>query len=324
MGNNMIWENPGELFVRYRNNPILTVDYWPYNVSSVFNPAAVMVGNETVLLVRVEDHRGFSHLTVARSKNGIDNWEIDPKPTFTSDPTYHAEEIYGIEDPRITYIDEMGKWAIAYTAYSDSGPLTSLAYTEDFDNFERVGPIMPPENKDAAIFPTRFNGRWAMLNRPVSNIADAKANIWISFSPDMKYWGEHKVLLYAREGGWWDARKIGLAPPPMQTSDGWLIMYYGVRQTTSKRSYRLGLALLDLEDPTKVLHRSEGWVFGPREMYERTGDVNDVVFPCGWILVGDELRIYYGSADMSVAMASAKMSDVMQYIRECPGEQCLE
>ncbi|AKB81721.1 hypothetical protein MSBR3_1143 [Methanosarcina barkeri 3] len=324
MGNNMIWESPGELFVRHRNNPILTVDYWPYKVSSVFNPAAVMVGNETVLLVRVEDHRGFSHLTVARSKNGIDNWEIDPKPTFTSDPTYHAEEIYGIEDPRITYIDEMGKWAIAYTAYSDSGPLTSLAYTEDFDNFERVGPIMPPENKDAAIFPIRFNGRWAILNRPVSNIADAKANIWISFSPDMKYWGEHKVLLYARKGGWWDARKIGLAPPPMQTSDGWLIMYYGVRQTTSKRSYRLGLALLDLEDPTKVLHRSEGWIFGPREMYERTGDVNDVVFPCGWILVGNELRIYYGSADMSVAMASAKMSDVMQYIRECPGEQCLE
>ena len=174
--------------------------------------------------------------------------------------------------------------------------------------------FMPPENKDAAIFPTRLNGKWVMLHRPVSNIAGAKANIWISFSPDMKYWGEHKVLLYAREGGWWDARKIGLAPPPMKTSDGWLIMYYGVRQTTSKKSYRLGLALLDLEDPTKVLHRSEGWVFGPREMYERTGDVNDVVFPCGWILVGDELRIYYGSADMSVAMASAKMSDILQYI----------
>ncbi|HWQ49412.1 MAG TPA: glycosidase [Methanosarcina sp.] len=320
----MTWKNHGELFVRHRNNPILTVDYWPYKVSSVFNPAAIMVDNTTVLLVRVEDHRGFSHLTVARSKNGIDSWEIDPKPTFTSDPTYHSEEIYGIEDPRITYIDEMGKWVIAYTAFSESGPLTSLAYTEDFDNFERVGPIMPPENKDAAIFPTRFNGRWALLHRPVSNIAGAKANIWISFSPDMKYWGEHEVLLYAREGGWWDARKIGLAPPPMQTSDGWLIMYYGVRQTTSKRSYRLGLALLDLEDPTKVLHRSEGWVFGPREMYERTGDVNDVVFPCGWILVDDELRIYYGSADMSVAMASAKISDIMQYIRECPGAQCPE
>jgi beta-1,4-mannooligosaccharide/beta-1,4-mannosyl-N-acetylglucosamine phosphorylase len=320
----MILSDRGELFVRCKKNPILTVDNWPYNANSVFNPAAVIVDNTTVLLVRVEDHRGFSHLNVVRSKNGIDSWEIDTKPTFASDPTYHSEEIYGIEDPRITYIDEIGKWAIAYTAYSDSGPLTSLAYTEDFDTFERVGPVMPPENKDAALFPTRINGRWAMLHRPVSNIMGAKANIWISFSPDMKYWGEHEVLLYAREGGWWDARKIGLSTPPIQTSDGWLIMYYGVRQTTSKRSYRLGVALLDLEDPRKVLHRSEGWVFGPREMYERTGDVNDVVFPCGWVLIDDELRIYYGSADTSVAMASAKMSDVMQYILECPGEQCPE
>jgi predicted GH43/DUF377 family glycosyl hydrolase len=99
-------------------------------------------------------------------------------------------------------------------------------------------------------------------------------------------------------------------------------MYHGVRQTTSKASYRLGLALLDLENPRKVLHRSEGWVFGPREMYERSGDVNDVVFPCGWVLVDDEIRIYYGSADVSVSMASAKMSDILEYIHKCPETQC--
>jgi beta-1,4-mannooligosaccharide/beta-1,4-mannosyl-N-acetylglucosamine phosphorylase len=99
-------------------------------------------------------------------------------------------------------------------------------------------------------------------------------------------------------------------------------MYYGARRTTAKTSYRVGLALLDLENPRKVLHRSEGWIFGPREMYERSGDVNDIVFPCGWVVVEDELRIYYGSADTSVSMASAKMSDVLQYIRECPGVQC--
>ena len=216
----------------------------------------------------------------------------------------------------------MGKWAVTYTAFSDSGPLPSLALTEDFRNFERMGAILPPENKDAAIFPVRFNGRWAMLHRPVSQ--SSKANIWISFSPDMKYWGEHEVLLYAREGGWWDARKIGLSPQPIRTSSGWLIMYHGVRQTTSKASYRLGLALLDPEDPRKVLHRSEGWVFGPREMYERSGDVNDVVFPCGWVLVDDEIRIYYGSADVSVSMASAKLSDILEYIHGCPETQCPE
>jgi predicted GH43/DUF377 family glycosyl hydrolase len=217
----MIWKDHGELFVRYNRNPILTVDNWPYRAHSVFNPAAAIVDDTTLLMVRVEDHRGFSHFTTARSKNGIDGWEIDSKPTFSPDPVSYPEEIYGIEDPRITYIDEMGKWAVAYTAFSDSGPLTALAFTEDFRNFERVGATMPPENKDAAVFPVRFKGRWAMLHRPVSNMAGAKANIWISFSPDMKYWGEHEVLLYAREGGWWDARKIGLSPQPLRVSDGW-------------------------------------------------------------------------------------------------------
>ncbi len=175
---------------------------------------------------------GFSHLTVARSKNGIDGWEIDPEPTFAPDPVNHPEEIYGIEDPRITYIDEMGKWAVTYTAYSDSGPLPALAFTEDFCNFDRIGPILPPENKDAAVFPVRFNGNWAMLHRPDPASSNMKANIWISFSKDLKKWGgEHEVLMYAREGGWWDAYKIGLCPPPIYVSDGWLIMYHAyVRQ----------------------------------------------------------------------------------------------
>ena len=317
----MIRKYRGELFVRYPKNPILSAEDWPYEAHSVFNPAATIVDGTTLLMVRVEDYTGFSHLTVARSKNGIDGWEIDTEPTFFPEPNNYPEEVYGIEDPRITYIDELGKWAIAYTSFSDSGPLTSLAFTDDFRNFDRIGATLPPENKDSAVFPVRFKGRWAMLHRPVSCMHGVKTNIWISFSPDMKHWGSHEVLLYAREGGWWDANKIGLAPQPLLTSEGWLIMYYGVRRTTSKLSYRLGLALLDLEDPRKVLHRSAGWIFGPRELYERAGDLNDVVYPCGWIVVDDELRIYYGSADTSVSMASAKMSDILKYIHECPGIQ---
>ncbi len=314
----MIWKDHEDLFVKYKSNPILTAENLPYKAYSVFNPAATIVDDITILLMRVEDHRGFSHFTMARSKNGIDGWEIDSQPTFAADPVNYPEEIYGIEDPRITHIDEIGKWAVTYTAFSDSGPVTALAFTEDFHNFDRVGATMPPGNENAAIFPVRFNGRWAMLHRPTSIMQGAKANIWISFSPYMKYWGEHEVLLYAREGGWWDAYKIGLSSPPIFTSDGWLMMYYGILHTTSKVSYRLGLALLDLKDPRKVLRRSEGWIFGPHEFYKRTGDFNDIVFPCGWVLVNDEIRIYYGSADISVSMASAKMLDILEYIHGCP------
>ena len=208
--------------------------------------------------------------------------------------------------------------AVVYTAFSDSGPLPALAFTEDFRNLDRIGPTMPPDNKDAALFPVRFNGKWAMIHRPAPTFHSLKANIWLSFSTDMTEWGRHEVLMFAREGGWWDAYKIGLSPQPLRVPDGWLIMYHGVRQTTPKISYRLGLALLDLEDPRKVLHRSEGYVFGPIEPYERSGDVNDVVFPCGWVVWGDELRIYYGGADTNVSMASAKLNDILEYIRGCP------
>ncbi len=228
----MAWRDYGELFVRYKENPILTIEDWPYRAHSVFNPAVTMVNGTTLLMVRVEDHRGFSHLTAARSKNGIGDWDIDSEPTYRPDPLGYPEEIYGIEDPRITYINEMEKWAVAYTAFSDSGPLTSLAFTEDFYNFERIGAILPPGSTDASIFPVRFNGKWAILHRQVSSVMGAKANIWISFSPDMKYWGDHQVLMHTREGGWWDAHNIGTCPQPIRVPDGWLIMYHGIRQTT--------------------------------------------------------------------------------------------
>ncbi|MCQ6963446.1 glycosidase [Methanolobus chelungpuianus] len=303
------------LFKRYKDNPILTAGDWPYPANSVFNPAAVIVDGETLLLVRVEDHRGFSHLTVARSKNGYDNWEIDPHPTFTADPENYPEEEYGIEDARITYVEDEKQWYIAYTSFSSSGPLPSMARTRDFKTFERIGSVLPPENKDAALFPVRFEGRWALIHRPVAG-GMAKANMWISFSTDMKQWGEHQVLLHARDGGWWDANKIGLSPQPLRTDKGWLVMYHGVRHTEAKISYKLGLALLDLEDPTVVLKRADEWLFGPRENYERVGDVNEVVFPCGWVLEGDEVRMYYGGADTCVAVATASLEEILDYMEK--------
>jgi predicted GH43/DUF377 family glycosyl hydrolase len=298
--------------------PIITAANLPYTANSVFNPAAATLDGTTILLLRVEDRRGISHLTVARSPDGIGEWQIDPEPTLLPDPERHPEEVWGIEDPRITWLPEKEVYAIAYTAFSHGGPLVSLALTRDFRSFERLGPAMPPEDKDAALFPCRIDGRWALIHRPTP--VRGGAHMWLSFSPDLRHWGDHTLLLPARDGGWWDSARIGLGPPPLETDEGWLVMYHGARVTAAGAIYRFGLALLDREDPRVVLHRSEDWVFGPSEVYERQGDVADVVFPCGWVRdpSSGRLHLYYGAADTCVALAVADLADVLAYVRRCP------
>ncbi|MBU2703538.1 putative GH43/DUF377 family glycosyl hydrolase [Sporomusaceae bacterium BoRhaA] len=309
-----------ELFTRYENNPILTVRDWPYPANSVMNPAATLFQNKVLLLARVEDRRGFSHLTKAISEDGIKNWKIDALPTLESDPDHYPEELWGIEDPRISWLAEKKKWAITYTAYSRGGPLVSLALTDDFVNFERMGPITPAEDKDAAIFPRRINGKWALIHRPVNTTYGPGAHIWLSYSDDLLHWGDQRVLMHARRGSWWDGGKIGLSTPPLETAEGWLMLYHGVRQTAAGAIYRVGLALLDLDDPHRILHRSDEWVFGPLEWYERLGDVADVVFPCGW--VHDEqtgvLKMYYGGADTCIALATTTVNELLDYVKQCP------
>jgi len=303
-----------ELFVRYEANPIIEARDLPYTANSVFNAGATRSGGDTLLLVRVEDRRGISHLTVARSKDGLGVWRFGPAPALSPDPERYPEEIWGIEDPRITRIEELNLWAILYTAFSRGGPLVCLATTRDFDVFERKGVVMPPEDKDAALFPLRFDGRWAMLHRPVTTFAGAGAHIWISFSPDMKHWGDHQILIPARRGAWWDANRIGLSPPPLLTEEGWLILYHGVRTTASGCIYRLGLALLDRDRPTRVLARSDEWIFAPEESYELVGDVDKVVFPCGWVAEGKDVRLYYGGADRCIAVATGRIPELLDWL----------
>ena len=307
-----------DLFQRYSGNPILSIENWPYKANSVFNSAAALVDGKTLLLARIEDYRGLSHLTVARSIDGITNWQIDEKPTLSPQADKYPEELWGIEDPRITWIEELGKWAICYTAFSQGGPLVSLALTSDFKTFERIGPVMTPDDKDAALFPVRFEGRWAMLHRPVGRSQLLGAHIWISFSPDLRHWGDHHEIIQARMGSWWDANKIGLSAPPMETEAGWLILYHGVRITAAGSIYRLGLVMLDKEDPTRVIRRTDEWIFGPKAHYEREGDVDDVVFPCGWIKKEGKIYMYYGAADTSLCLATADYTELLDYIMNCP------
>ena len=302
-----------ELFRRYEGNPIITAAGWPQTVNAVFNPGATLLDGETILLVRVEERTGLSHLAVARSDDGLTDWRIDPTETMVPDLEVHAEE-FGLEDGRITRIGD--EFYVVYTGYSRDGPLVALAVTRDFRRLERRCVIMPPEDKDAALFPVQFGGRWALLHRPVSATPHHAAHIWLSWSPDLHHVGDHAILLRAREGAWWDAHKVGLCAPPLETEDGWLLLYHGVRTTAAGSIYRLGLALLDRADPTRVLARSSEWLFGPDAPYERIGDVDQVVFSCGWNLLedGDTIRMYYGAADTSVCVATASLETLLAWL----------
>jgi predicted GH43/DUF377 family glycosyl hydrolase len=301
------------LLKRFPDNPVLSAATWPHTVNAVFNPGATRLADGTTLLLcRVEDRRGISSLWAARSANGVDRWQIDPEPTLPPHPS-HPQEVWGVEDSRITRLED-GRYAVTYTAFSPSGPAVGLALTEDFRKFERLGTVMPPEDKDAALLPRRVNGKWLMIHRPtIGN----RANIYVSESPDLIHWGRHRVLLATRAGAWWDSLRVGLATPPIETDEGWLLLYHGVKGTAAGALYRVGVALLDRDDPTRCTHRGLEWIFGPREPYERTGDVSDVVFPCGHTLGddGDSLRLYYGCADTTVGIAEGRVSELLAWLR---------
>jgi predicted GH43/DUF377 family glycosyl hydrolase len=305
-----------ELFHRHKLNPILKADNWPYPVNSVFNAGATLLNDGTTLLLcRVEDRRGLSHFCAARSANGIDGWIIDQEPTLLPDSENFPEELWGIEDPRITYVEEFKKFVIVYTAYTRDGPGVALALTEDFKSFERYGVIMPPEDKDAALLPYRIDGQWALIHRPVSA---PRAHMWISYSPDLKNWGKHILMMDARKGAWWDANKIGLSPPPIKTPEGWLVIYHGVKITCAGCIYRLGLALFDLNKPEIMIKRGREWFFAPEEVYEQRGDVGNVVFPCGYTIDpdGDSINIYYGAADTSIALATGSIKKMLGWLNQ--------
>jgi predicted GH43/DUF377 family glycosyl hydrolase len=302
------------LLHRHKNNPILTASDWFYPVHTVFNPGATRLEDGTTLLLcRVEDRRGHSHLCAARSANGVDGWVVDREPTLRAEPDRYPEELWGIEDPRITFVPELGNYAVAYTAFSRGGPGVALALTKDFRSFERCGLIMQPDDKDAALLPRRIDGNFALVHRPA---ADSGSHMWISYSPDLRNWGGHKLMLAARKGAWWDANKVGLSPPPIETARGWLVIYHGVRNTPAGCLYRLGLALFALDQPERCLLRGDAWVFGPEAPYEREGDVNNVAFPCGTTLDtdGDTLNVYYGAADTSIALARGSVRELLSWL----------
>jgi len=308
-----------ELFLRSPANPILTASDWPYPVNAVFNPGAAVVDGETLLLARVELLTGISHLTVARSANGVDGWSIETQPFLTPAVGVESEQ-WGFEDPRIVWVPELERWVITCTSYGPAGPAVYMATTRDFCTVERYGIVNRAEDKNAALLPERVGDDWILFHRPMTAFGGSRGAIFLSRSADLESWNTPEQVLAPRHGAWWDSLRIGIGPPPLRTESGWLVIYHGVKETVSGAIYRVGLALVDLAEPTRLLGRAAHWVLGPDAPYERVGDVPNAVFPCG--LVHDEalgeVRLYYGAADTSICLATARLDDLLDAIEPVP------
>ena len=300
-------------FVRCDLNPLFTPADLPIPANGVLNPGVAEIDGEVVLLLRIENRRGISQIRVARSANGVDNWQIDSEPLFEPGLRDFPYEEWGCEDARVTKIGPR-EWLITYVANSRYGPSVAVALTEDFRTVSRKGIVLAPTNKDAAVLPQKYNEEWIMLHRPVTG---GQEHIWYACADlDFAHWGSPGILLPQNGGPWWDGLRVGVGAPPILTDEGWLLIYHGVKEMGHRPVYRLGLALLDSDDPRKVRLRARDWVFAPQADYEQQGLVPSVVFTCGAIQRDDEIWMYYGDADTVVGLATAKTSDLLTFVRE--------
>lgn len=243
----------------------------------------------------------ISHLRIARSKDGI-NFRIDEKPFMLASTEY---EMFGIEDPRITKIDD--KFYINYSAISPSGVTTCLAVTKDFETVEKLGIIFLADNKDVTIFPEKINGKYYALNRPVSAYFQ-KPEIWISESDNLLAYSNHKMILSLRENNF-DSSRIGASCVPFLTEFGWIEIYHGADKNNQ---YCLGAVLLDKNDPSIVISRTKNPIVKPEEWYEKTGFMPNVIFACGHLIKDDTIHLYYGNCDENICYLTFLLSDLLK------------
>jgi predicted GH43/DUF377 family glycosyl hydrolase len=276
----------------------------------VHNAAVVKHQDKYMMVFRAHKLNGRSILGIAESEDGF-SFEVKNKPFMTpSDEGIFKEyEAYGVEDPRITFID--GEYLITYSAYSVHGVRIGLARTKDFNSVERVSFITESDYRNVVIFPEKFGGNYARLDRPHSEISPW--SIWISYSPDLKFWGESKIIMKPLQYHW-DEMKIGPGAPPIKTSRGWLSIYHGVFPTMDGSVYRLGVALHDLEDPSEIIAVGDEWILQPEEVYEITGYVHNVVFTCGAVPEDDgSVKIYWGGADKVMCVGTANLEALVDH-----------
>jgi predicted GH43/DUF377 family glycosyl hydrolase len=298
------------LIKRYNKNPILTKDDVPYPVATVHNAGVVKFRNRYMMIFRSHQLNGRSILGLAESDDGY-NFRVHKKPFMTpaTDGIFKEYEEYGVEDPRIIFLE--GEYLITYSAYSRHGVRIGLAKTRDFKSINRFSLITEADYRNIVIFPEKFKGLYARLDRPHSEISPW--SIWISYSPDLRFWGESRLVMKPAQYHW-DGMKIGPGAPPIKTSHGWLNIYHGVFPTMDGNVYRLGVALHDLQDPSKIIAVGDEWILQPEELYEITGYVHNVVFTCGAVPENDgSVKIYWGGADKVMCVGTANLDDLVNH-----------
>jgi len=285
---------------RYDGNPIVTRDNL-YMANSIFNSAAVPFKDGFAGVFRVDMRSRDQKIFTGFSKDAI-HWEIRDKAIF---------EGY---DPRLCEID--GKYYLTWVNLTPHGTTIGIAYTEDFESWTQLEDACYPVARNGVLFPRKVNGEYLLLIRPCDRGHTPYGDIYLSHSKDLTYWGKHRFVMSPVKN--WESTKVGAGPTPIETDEGWLMFYHGVLTSCNGFTYSMGAAILDKDEPWKVLHRSDSFLLSPHEPYECFGDVPNVVFPCAALAdsATGRIAIYYGAADTSIALAFTTVDETIKYIKE--------
>jgi len=312
---NIPWEERPEtsdrVVWRYSQNPVIPRDLLP-NSNSIFNSAVVPFEDAFAGVFRCDDRSRHMDLYRGFSEDGID-WELDPEPLewIAQDP--EVKGVYGY-DPRVLWLED--RYYVTWCNGYNGWPTIGVGYTEDFETFHQLENAFLPYNRNGILFPRKIKGKYAMLSRPSDRGHTPFGDIFYSESPDLEHWGVHRYVMGPDLN--WCYTKVGGGAVPIETSEGWLLIYHGVLQSCNGFVYSMGSALLDLEEPWKVAYRARPYLLSPKTMYECVGDVPNVVFPCAALVDGEtgRMAIYYGAADTVTALAFAYVDEVVDFTKE--------
>jgi beta-1,4-mannooligosaccharide/beta-1,4-mannosyl-N-acetylglucosamine phosphorylase len=296
---------------RYSKNPVIPKDIIPTS-NSIFNSAVVPFQGGFAGVFRCDDTMRNMQIHAGRSKDGY-SWGIDhEKIRFEADDPEVLLSDYKY-DPRVVWIEDRYyvTWCNGY-----HGPTIGVGYTHDFEKFHQIENAFLPFNRNGVLFPRKVNGVYLMLSRPSDNGHTPFGDMFISESPDLCHWGRHRFLM--KPVGGWQATKVGAGPIPIETTEGWLLIYHGVLTSCNGFVYSMGAAILDIDKPWKIRYRTAPYILAPSTDYERVGDVPNVLFPCAALVDADTGRIamYYGGADTVTCLAFGYADEIIDFVRK--------